>query len=70
LQQAIHNQWDIPKAAFEALPAEVIRIAFSGHLSTRERLRAMEVVLSMHRQNQSAPGKKNPQAKEVSDEDS
>lgn len=52
LQRAIKERWEIPAAVFRALPSEVIRIAFDGQLSTRDRLRAVEVMLSMHRQNQ------------------
>jgi len=55
LQRAIREGWDIPDAAFRALPAEVIRVIFERGVNVRDRLRAVECVLSMHRQNLGHP---------------
>jgi hypothetical protein len=54
LQQAIRNNWKIPEKVFEAFPAEVIKLAADTSLRPRERLRAMEVMLRMHAQNEGA----------------
>ncbi len=51
LGRAIREGWKIPATALDSLPAEVITIIEDKGSSTRDRLRAIEVMLKMHKQN-------------------
>jgi hypothetical protein len=50
LAQAVRNQWPIPQAMRDAAPKIASRIAVEGN-TDREKLRAVEVLTAMHRDN-------------------
>ena len=52
MQKAIRHQWNIPASVFEKLPKEVLEIFHTRKEGTRERLRAAELILKMHGQNE------------------
>lgn len=50
LRRAIHGRWDIPEQLLDQLPRLVTQIAASSQ-NDREKLRAVEVLVSMNRDN-------------------
>ena len=54
LKQALSNGWDIPADWKGALPKLCMKIALDEKRGDRERLRAMEVLRSMNRDNLAA----------------
>ena len=51
VQRAVTEGWDIPEGVLQAFPAELIRIVAKSKEGTRERLRAMELMVKMRGQN-------------------
>ena len=51
-ERAIRHKWNIPEATFEKLPQEVLGIFHKKAEGTRERLRAAELLIKMHGQNE------------------
>jgi predicted transcriptional regulator len=52
VQQAIRHKWIIPGSVYEKLPTELLEIFHTKKEGTRERLRAAEVIVKMHGQNE------------------
>jgi hypothetical protein len=52
IARAIRQKWDIPPAVFKKLPQQVLAIFEKKKEGTRERLRAAELILKMHGQNE------------------
>lgn len=52
IEQAARNKWNIPAAAFDVLPAQVVRMAVDPNEQPRNRLAAARAVIAMHGQNQ------------------
>ena len=52
IARAIRQKWDIPPAVFKKLPHQVLAIFEKKKEGTRERLRAAELILKMHGQNE------------------
>ncbi len=52
VQQAIRHKWKIPESTFDKLPQEILGIFHKKKEGTRERLRAAELILKMHGQNE------------------
>ena len=52
IERAIRQKWDIPPAVFKKLPQQVLAIFEKKKEGTRERLRAAELILKMHGQNE------------------
>ena len=51
IRQAVANNWDIPDAWKAALPAMCAKIASDKNKGDRERLRAIEILRAMQRDN-------------------
>ena len=51
IRQAVSNNWDIPDAWKAALPAMCAKIASDENKGDRERLRAIEILRAMQRDN-------------------
>ena len=51
-ERAMRHKWNIPEATFEKLPQEVLGIFHKKAEGTRERLRAAELLIKMHGQNE------------------
>jgi hypothetical protein len=51
IRQAVSNNWDIPDAWKAALPAMCAKIASDESKGDRERLRAIEILRAMQRDN-------------------
>lgn len=62
IEQAARNKWNIPAAAFDVLPSQVVRMAVDPNEAPRNRLAAARAVIAMHGQNQ---GDEQPQGTTV-----
>ena len=52
IERAIRKGWEIPPALYAALPGELVRLLAPGSkASNRDKLRAVSLLMSMHRDN-------------------
>ena len=51
MEQVVYGGWDVPEAALTSLPREVLAIATDPNASTRDRIRATELLAFLRQKN-------------------
>jgi hypothetical protein len=51
MEQVVYGAWDVPETAMNVLPKEVLAIATDSNASTRDRIRATELLAFLRQKN-------------------